>query len=92
MTAQLQLDSLQDALVQLRSGSLGIPGFSVLARGQHALSAALPERFDEVLQQLIDRLESSALFTDESCSFSHTDLTDSLQLWIDKAAVQLGKD
>jgi len=41
-----------------------------------------------VLHGLVDRLESSALFSEESCSFSQHDLLDSLQLWIDKARQQ----
>jgi hypothetical protein len=39
--------------------------------------------------QLLNRLESSALFTDESCSFSRHDLLDSFQLWLDKAGQTL---
>jgi hypothetical protein len=42
-----------------------------------------------VLLQLLDRLESSALFTEESCSFSQSDLLGSLQMWLDKARGQL---
>jgi len=38
---------------------------------------------------LLDRLESSALFTEESCSFSQTDLLDSLAMVLDKAQAQL---
>ena len=41
--------------------------------------------------QLLDRLESSALFSDESCSFSRSELLGSLQLWTDKAQLQLLK-
>jgi hypothetical protein len=40
---------------------------------------------------LIDRLESSALFSEESCSFSQVDLLDSLAMWLDKAEQQLIK-
>jgi hypothetical protein len=40
---------------------------------------------------LLDRLESSALFSEESCSFSHGDLLDSLALWMDKAELRLTK-
>ncbi len=39
---------------------------------------------------LLDRLESSALFSEESCSFSQKDLLDNLSLWVDKARAQLG--
>jgi hypothetical protein len=91
MTAQDQLDTLQAALRQLRDDTLGVAAFSQLAMQQNKLAAALPERFNEVLPQLLNRLESSALFTEESCSFSRNDLLDSLQLWLDKAGLQLQK-
>jgi hypothetical protein len=42
-----------------------------------------------VLLNLLDRLESSALFSEESCSFSQKDLLDNLQVWVDKARAQL---
>ena len=91
MTAQDQLDTLQAALRKLRDDTLGVAAFSQLAMQQDKLAAALPERFAEVLSQLLNRLESSALFTEESCSFSRNDLLDSLQLWLDKAGLQLTK-
>nr|WP_050784215.1 hypothetical protein [Acidovorax delafieldii] len=58
---------------------------SAVAREQAQLLAALPPRYGEVLLGLLDRLESSALFSEESCSFSQKDLLDSLQMWVDKA-------
>jgi len=91
MTAQDQLAALQTALQQLRNDTFGVAAFSQLAMQQQSLAAALPERFGEVLSQLLNRLESSALFTEESCSFSQKDLLDSLQLWLDKAQLQLQK-
>jgi hypothetical protein len=91
MTAQDQLDTLHTALQQLRGDTLGVAAFSRFATQQQSLTAALPERFGEVWSQLLDRLESSALFTEESCSFSQKDLLDSLQLWLDKAGLQLQK-
>lgn len=92
MTAQSQLTALQSALEQLRDHPSQPAEFSRLVAGQQALKTALPERFKEVLLQLLDRLESSALFTEESCSFSHSGLLDSLQMWIDKAQQQLQKN
>jgi hypothetical protein len=85
------LHTLQTALAQLRAGTLPVQTFSAQASELDALLAALPPRYGEVLLGLLDRLESSALFTDESCSFSHRDLIDSVQLWLDKAAAQLDK-
>ncbi len=91
MTELDQLHALQAALEQLRVDALGVAAFSQLAMQQQILAAALPPRFSEVLGQLLNRLESSALFTEESCSFSQRDLLDSLQQWIDKAQLQLQK-
>jgi hypothetical protein len=86
-----QLAALASALQQLRSDTLGVAAFSQLAQNQAGLLAALPPRFATVLQQLLDRLESGALFSEESCSFSQKDLLDSLQQWLDHAQRQLHK-
>jgi len=83
--ALAQCQQLQTALGQVRLESLDTSAFSALVQSQQALRNALPERFEEVLMQLLNRLESSALFTEESCSFSRHDLLDSFQLWLDKA-------
>jgi hypothetical protein len=80
-----QLQVLCSALADLRRDAMTAAAFSELALAQQQLLAALPPRFADVLTQLLSRLESSALFTEESCSFSRHDLLDSLQLWLDKA-------
>ncbi|PUE31544.1 hypothetical protein [Limnohabitans sp. Jir72] len=49
----------------------------------------LPDKFGVVLGNLLDRLESSALFSEESCSFSQKDLLDSLLVWADKARASI---
>lgn len=84
------LSPLASALTQLRQDPSRVHAFSATARAQDALLAQLPPRYAEVLHNLLDRLESSALFSEESCSFSQTDLLDSLQMWLDKAGAQLG--
>ncbi len=87
--AHAQLQALQDGLDQFRAGALTAHALSEQARSQRDLLAALPAKFAEVLHQLMDRLESSALFSEESCSFSQRDLVDSLQMWVDKARLRL---
>ncbi len=92
MTSPLhQLTVLQAGLQQLRIGTMTVTAFSRLAREQGELLVALPPKFELVLRQVLDRLESSALFSDESCSFSQKDLLDSLQQWLDHAQGQLDK-
>ena len=83
------LARLDAALTELQTGQLDTRRFVELARAQTELLGQLPPRFAEVLHGLLDRLESSALFDAESCSFSQRDLTDSMRLWLDKAAARL---
>jgi len=87
--SQIQLQTLQHALTQLRNDQIRPGEFAQLARQQHDLVAALPQKFGEVLHGLLDRLESGALFDAESCSFSQSGLHDSLQMWLDKAGERL---
>ncbi|MEJ1164604.1 hypothetical protein V9K97_12920 [Variovorax sp. CCNWLW186] len=90
MSAAVQLDAIGTRIDALRNG-LGesITALSNEARASGELLAALPPRYGEVLLNLLDRLESSALFSEESCSFSQKDLLDNLQVWVDKARAQL---
>ena len=86
-----ELNTLRQSLTALRGNSLGVSAFASTARNTNALLQALPPRYAEVWLGLIDRLESSALFSEESCSFSQVDLLDSLSMWLDKAEEQLHK-
>lgn len=45
----------------------------------------LPQRYHEVLERILTQLESSALFSEESCSFSQTDIVNALGDWLAKA-------
>lgn len=84
-----ELAALAQGLAALRAGQVRVADLSAQARQSQVLLNALPARYREVLLGLLDRLESSALFAEESCSFSQIDLLDSLQLWVDKARAQL---
>ena len=80
---------VQDALNAFSQGSLTASALSHTARAQTDLLAALPPRYAEVLHGLLDRLESSALFSEESCSFSQKDLVANLTMWVEKAQATL---
>jgi hypothetical protein len=90
MPIQAALTHLHQALAQLRADALGVQAFCAQARAQGQIFAALPPRYSEVWLGLIDRLESSALFSEESCSFSQSSLLDQLDAWLAKAAEKLG--
>ncbi len=84
-----ELDTLQSALDRLRRGEMGTPAFCEQARRHEPLLQSLPPPYRQVLDDLLDRLESSALFSGESCSFSQDGMLDNLQLWITKARAKL---
>ncbi len=92
VAAQISLTQLRDALAALRVAASTDRRFVQLARSQDALFQALPPKFEEVWLGLVDRLESSALFNEESCSFSQTDLLDSLEMVLNKATPLLNKE
>lgn len=80
---------LRQSLADLRCGALSVVIFVQRLPDVSNLLGRLPPRYAEVWQGLIDRLQSGALFSEESCSFSQTELLDSLTLWLDKAEAQL---
>ena len=88
-TASAQLTTLARALHAFERGDHTAAALSTLARQQTTLLATLPPRYSEVLLNLLDRLESSALFSEESCSFSQKDLVANLTMWVEKAQATL---
>jgi len=87
--AATQRQALADALQALRTGQGSVQALADAAGHAQALRAALPVRFGTVLDDLLDRLATSALFGEESCSFSQKDLLDGLQDWLAHAQARL---
>ncbi|WP_119155305.1 hypothetical protein [Caldimonas tepidiphila] len=84
----MTLDAFQQALDAFRVGTIDTAAFCRRLRAE-AVPPQLPPRYGEVLANLLERLESAALFGGESCSFSQADLVAGLQGWIDKARERL---
>lgn len=87
-SALTTLENMGRALQACEQGHLAQSALMELWR-RDAPTLPLPERFGQVLGDLLDRMESSALFTEESCSFSQKDQLQSLKLWLEKAAQRL---
>jgi hypothetical protein len=80
------LAPLHQTLTQLRNSQVSPSALaSAFREAAQRHQPALPQRYHEVLNQLLSQLESSALFAEESCSFSQTDLIDLLADWLSKA-------
>ncbi|NBQ86107.1 MAG: hypothetical protein EBU07_01260 [Betaproteobacteria bacterium] len=84
------LRHIAEALDQARDPRASTADLLARLRAPRAGLTALPARYVEVFDLLLDRLESSALFTEESCSFSRSELVDSLAQWLAKARDQAG--
>jgi len=80
---------LRAALAEHRAGELAAAELAQTLRGETALLARLPPRYAEALEEILVRLESAALFSEESCSFSQRDLVEALDTWLTRAQHQL---
>lgn len=91
MSLDPTLNLLHASLEALKAKQMSLSEFCRTWRGQQALLAALPERYGQVMEDLLGRMEAGSLFTEESCSFSQEDLQANLSIWLDKAAQTLGR-
>ncbi|MFZ6711017.1 hypothetical protein [Undibacterium sp. TC9W] len=83
------IQELRQSIENLSRNEINISGFCKIWRSQTDLLVALPPQFAEVMENLLSRLESGSLFTEESCSFSQTDLIAQLRMWLEKADARL---
>ncbi len=80
------LTPLTSSLTPFEAGLLPTDQFVKLWRqAAHDHTPALPARYLQVLEHLLSQLESAALFSEESCSFSRGDMVASLSEWLSKA-------
>jgi hypothetical protein len=86
----MRFETLQRDLLAARAGELDMGTLARRLRGL-ILPAALPPKYGEVLAEITDRIESSALFDEESCSYSQSDLLEALEVWARKAQDKLRK-
>jgi len=80
------LSPLQATLPAFSAGQLSLNDLARQWRqAAQAHQPALPARYMEVLERVLSQLESSALFTEESCSFSQGDMVAALGDWLQRA-------
>lgn len=81
------LAAMREALGRHQAGELGAEGLARAWREQ-AQALTLPPAFGQVMDELLRRMEMSAVFAQDSCSFSSSAVTDQLRIWLDKAAAK----
>lgn len=80
------LSALAPTLNAFTAGQLSLSALAQQWRqAAQAHQPALPARYLEVLERVLSQLESSALFTEESCSFSQGDMVAALGDWLQRA-------
>lgn len=75
----------------VRAGRLDSNSVVKTLRDAHELAAALTPRHARALDEILTRMESGSLFSEESCSFSQHDLHDALAAWLTHAADHLAR-
>ncbi len=80
-----ELMVLETSLAAFDRGEIKVESLCQTWRESAQRLPELPPRYGAVLEDLLSRLESSALFSEESCSFSVKDVHDNLQVWLVKA-------
>ena len=81
-----RLADLPATLDAFRAGHLALADLARTWRdAAQAHQPALPQRYLDVLERVLNQMESSALFTEESCSFSQGDMVDALGDWLARA-------
>ncbi len=78
-----QAQNLQATLQAWLDGS-GTPADLIKAFRVFCKDSQLPEKYGVALENVLSRVESSSLFTEESCSFSKKDLANALSIWLEK--------
>lgn len=87
-----QLTLLRHAMSELQQQQIDITTFCSIWRAQTTLLNSLPPKYETVAEDLLVRLETSSLFSEESCSYNQHDLFDNLSVWLDKAEKKLFPD
>jgi len=81
-----RLSALTESLEDFSHGAIPIDDLARNWRdAAYTHEPALPERYVDVLERLLNQLESAALFTEESCSFSQADMVAALADWLGRA-------
>jgi hypothetical protein len=80
---------LRDCANELRAGTSDVRAFAQALSDAAPIIAVLPPAYERAMTDIVTRLESAAMFGGESCSFSHSELYDTLDTVLEKARQRL---
>jgi hypothetical protein len=73
---------LTKSLSEFEAGRIDMDALIALWRRHGCDDTAIPEKWRTVLDGLLMRLESARLFTQDSCSFSRSELLATMREWL----------
>lgn len=77
---------LRSTLQQLEAGEITPEAVCARFRLAALQWQGLPQRYAQVLERLLQPLDTAVMLGEESCSFSRADLVQALNQWLDHAA------
>ena len=83
--------ALARELEAVRTGQADSAAVVRSLRAAHDLVTALTPRHRHALDEILNRMESGSLFSEESCSFSQSELRDALAQWLAHARAYLAR-
>jgi len=82
-------EGLGRSLDDFEAGRIDMDALIAVWRRHGVEDANLPEKWREVLDGLLMRLESARLFSQDSCSFSRSELLATMREWLARAQAQV---
>ncbi len=82
-------EMLGRSLADFEAGRIDMDDLIALWRRHGCDDPAIPAGWREVLDDLLMRLESARLFSQDSCSFSRSELLATMREWLTRAQAQV---
>lgn len=82
-------EALARSLADFEAGRTDLDSLIAVWRQYGCADPAIPARWREVLDGLLMRIESARLFSQDSCSFSRSELLAALREWLARAQAQV---
>jgi hypothetical protein len=86
---QVMNEKLAGSLADFEAGRIDMDTLISLWRQHGCDNAAIPAKWREVLDGLLMRLESARLFSQDSCSFSRSELLATMREWLVRVQAQM---
>ena len=82
-------EALARSLAEFEAGRIDLDALIAVWRQHGCEDAAIPAKWREVLDGLLMRLESARLFSQDSCSFSRSELLATMREWLVRVQAQV---